>query len=219
MAAPTFSSGEQQFAEIVSKQTGLQLVTVLAWIHAERGPAGNPLNIGPGRDYRTPRLAAYATVDLLRKPTYAPVLATAQTTSDPRSQLAAIAASPWDAGHYTAGRSVPAGTTLYGALAAVAGSAAANKKDDGGFVPGFPDIGDINIPNPVTAVTGVVGDGARWVETKAATGLAYVVLTFAALALIVMGLADVFGVGPAAVRAEVGRRRTLAAEAREPLPF
>src|SRR6266568_1216392 len=89
-----------QFATYVSEKTGLRTDVVAAWWLAEGGPQTNPLNIGPHRNYGNLKGAADATVSLLRTPRYAPILASAKT-NNPRSELLAIARSPWDAGHYT----------------------------------------------------------------------------------------------------------------------
>lgn len=88
----------QRFSQEVAAGTGLNPNTIGIWVLAENGPVENPLNIGPGRLYSSLDSAALATIRVLHQSNMAGILASAP--KDTKTQLQAIAASPWDAGHY-----------------------------------------------------------------------------------------------------------------------
>src|SRR4051812_34131377 len=95
---PRLTKNRQLFAQQVSRGTGLNQTVVESWVLAEGGPDGNPLNIGPGKNYGSPIDAAAAVVRLLHtNAAYAPVLRAAVDT--PQAQIDAIAASPWNGGY------------------------------------------------------------------------------------------------------------------------
>lgn len=94
------------FIRLVATGTGLSFRTVVAWTTIEDGPIDNPLNIGPGNHYGSGPKAAAATIALLRRDIqnrygYRDILASAGQSD--AKQLAAIAASKWEASHYDGG--------------------------------------------------------------------------------------------------------------------
>lgn len=72
-------------------------------MQAEGGPAGNPLNIGPGRNYGTSAAAAAAAAALVNSSHYYTGIRQAIQSHNAGMEVAAIKASPWDAGHYSNG--------------------------------------------------------------------------------------------------------------------
>lgn len=218
MALTPLTADQQTFAQRVAVGTGLTLAAVLAWMHAENGPSYNPLGMMiPGTQtlehYSSPEQAADAVIGNLRTRLYAPVLATVQAApNDTKAQLAAIAQSPWDAGHYTGGQhgpaaGVPWGTTLLGANAA-SQIDAAGIGVTWGMVKQAMGMAGASFPTPVTAVAvpsetnaaGSVFDPGNWAKSiagwitgVASTGLAYVVLTVLGLLLVFVGLNEATG--------------------------
>lgn len=104
MATGDLSPAQADFRDRLVAETGLDKHVVTAWIGAESGwgvtKAGhNYLNVGPGRRYADEDEAAAATARLINtSPHYERVRA---HPGAPAAQIAAIIASPWDAGHYT----------------------------------------------------------------------------------------------------------------------
>lgn len=108
MASLTQSA--EQYAQIIAADTGLNLGVVQAWVGLEsawgQSPAGayNYLNLrgpgGPFASYGSVQQAAQAVVSQLKGAPewYGNILKAA--SASPAQQIAAIAASPWDAGHY-----------------------------------------------------------------------------------------------------------------------
>lgn len=187
-----------RFAVLVSKGTGLSLASVLAWIKAENGPDGNPLNIGPGRNYGTVDSAAQATISLLHSPTYAPVIAAAkQAPNDLKSQLMAIAESPWDACRYRGTNpdgscsTAPVGSLLLGTLKGITGVGVSTVTAQGSV-----NTGSDSGQGLLSGVGGLFGGLAKWIQGEAATGLAYVIFAFLGVVLVVVGLLEVFGHTP-----------------------
>lgn len=102
--AGQLSPDQAVYRDAIVAATGLDPRVVTAWIACESGwgitkPGHNYLNVGPGRVYGDVASAARDVAATLRSGLYDPVLA-ART---PAEQLAAIKASPWDAGHYATG--------------------------------------------------------------------------------------------------------------------
>lgn len=209
---PQTAQGLGQFASIVAKGTGLQLATVYAWMRAEGGPVGNPLNIGPGDNYGSAPAAAAATVKALHEPAYQAVLTTAAGTTDPTTELTAIADSPWDTG-----RAGPKPAYLHLLL----GSLAANQKDAWPLplstapADNLLPAGTAGWVSGITAgwVSGITG----WLTQESATALSYVVLTLLGLALVLFGLLDTFGYSPR--RVVTAPARALAAGGGDDIPF
>lgn len=189
MALTPITADQQAFAQRVARGTGLSLAAVLAWMRAEGGPTTNPLNIMiPGTqtvaNYGSPERAADAVIANLKTSRYANVLQTARDTGDPKAQLTAIAQSPWDAGHYTAGIPGAAwGTTLLGSLAST-------KADPLDGIPGARKVVGVaeDVGNALDPGTWI-----RWITGTATTGLAYVVLTLLGVALVLIGLNEATG--------------------------
>jgi hypothetical protein len=175
VSAPT--KDQEGFAYDLAQLTGLAPNVILAWTLAEGGPSDNPLNIGPGKHYGNPYKAAAETSKLLHTPRYASILASAHGT--PEQQIHAIALSPWDLGKV--GPKPTYENLIRGTFARVSGV----------------DITTAISPSGLTqtksAVTGWVGDLTGWVEGSAAKAAAYVLLSLAALALIVKGLDSASG--------------------------
>lgn len=98
------SPEQVRFRDELVARTGLSGDVVTAWIAAESGwntskPSHNYLNVGPGRRYASPERAAASVAGIIGSdPRYAGVDRSA--TKGPFTQVAAIVASPWDAGHY-----------------------------------------------------------------------------------------------------------------------
>ncbi|HEY8775807.1 MAG TPA: hypothetical protein VIM33_04915 [Gaiellaceae bacterium] len=203
-SAINFGGDVLGFITYVSQKTGLRQDVIAAWVVAENSdPAhpstkNNPLNIrnGPGgsfRPYPNMKAAADATVTSLHNGRYAPVLGAAKT-NDPKAELAAIANSPWDAGHY-GGK----GQNLLGAYVRVTHQPA------GSYLP--PEVKTI-INAPETAADAAqkaadalnpvkwVKDFTGWADAAALRALAYLVLTIAAIALFVLGLEKTLGPTP-----------------------
>lgn len=109
MAVGDLSPDEQTFAQTLSQLTGLDLTVVTSWIGAESGwgvDKGNHnyLNMR-GRvgwaNYPSAQAAAQAAAQNLETPLYSGVIASIPQGG--AAQIAAIKASPWDAGHYSSG--------------------------------------------------------------------------------------------------------------------
>lgn len=216
MALTPITADQQTFAQRVAAGSGLTLAAVLAWMHAENGPASNPLGLMiPGTQtlerYSSPTQAADAVVANLRTRLYQPVLDTVRAApNDTKAQLAAIANSPWDAGHYTGGQhgptpGVPWGTTLLGAHAATEVQAMGLtwgeiKQAAGMAASAFPGGAAVQAGVDVTNKVKDYFDPKNWVKSLAGwitgiatTGLAYVVLTALGLALVFVGLNEATG--------------------------
>jgi hypothetical protein len=168
-----------RFVSAVAAGTGIPELVVWAWLYAENGPSGNPLNIGPGRDYGSPDAAARAVVDLLHSnPAYAPILRAAKSGDD-RAVLDAITRSPWDAGHYRGG-------------ALLRGTYKRAESEHGGGGGGGIDLNAGLLENlgidPLAPVERATSSIEEWVQRKALLSLVYVGLTGAALVLILAGL-------------------------------
>lgn len=223
--AGTLSPQDERFAELVARDTGLELPVVRAWVQAENGPAGNPLNIGPGRDFGTVDEAARATVNLLRHPRYAAIMGAARGQSVDQ-QLDAITASPWDAGRYRGASDTP-GALLRGAYAALyrvdaggAGPARADVKpgsaDD--FQDGTPPVGTPGFLGVDPA--GSIADVARWTLENTGKAFLHVALTLLALGLIFVGLNKTTGGVPGqAARTLVTRGRGRRTAVTDDIPF
>lgn len=212
-----FPTGLAAFVLQVSQATGLSAATVAAWVHAENGPATDPLGIKtPGttqlENFGNQQAAATATVNLLRTPAYSSVLDTAKSTSDPKQQLAAIANSPWDTGKV--GPKPAYLSLLLGSLKVV--QPASSTSSGGGVLGGVGSAlsaaatgdpvgaaGDLlhaaGVPVPGAGILDPVGEATKWVSGVAATGLAYFVLTVLGLVFVVVGALDAFGYSPARV--------------------
>lgn len=229
------TAAKEQFAAEVSRRTGLQLPTVVAWVAIENGPDDNPLNIArwdaQGRRYfagfGSTREAVERTVRLLENERYAPILRVAR---DPRKsirdELWAIIESPWEETNYTlngvrGARLIGTYARLYPAQATRGTRADASPVDvvDGtpvglrlprigvpGWIPQPDDPGDLVPDVPLPDVEGWVGALTSWLGEKAALAFLYVVLTLAAGALIVSGLLRVTGTSAGAVGSSVGAR-------------
>lgn len=114
-AAGVLNRSQLDFAASLSKITGLNEYVVEAWELAEepasRDPAAqgyNWLNIGPGVRYGSDAEAVQATARFLQGSFYTGIRSAAKSGT-PAQQLAAIAASPWDAGHYGSSSGNPLG--------------------------------------------------------------------------------------------------------------
>ena len=111
--------GEVAFVEGVSSQTGIDPRVVIAWekqenAYASGGTGGfNYLNLRPYpgdpyssvsqgnfEQFKSVNDAVVATVRRLRQPFAAPILAAARAHSTPAAEIAAIAQTGWDSGHY-----------------------------------------------------------------------------------------------------------------------
>lgn len=90
---PTPGAAAQQIAA----GTGLDPVAVQVWIQCEGGPADNPLNIGPGAHPGIQGTIA----EINNGSNWGGIRASRGQPAG--AQLAAIQASPWDAGHYSNG--------------------------------------------------------------------------------------------------------------------
>ena len=114
MATKTLVPAEEQYADIVSQKTGLDINVVRAWVVQESGwgtkQGFNFLNLrgsgGAFAEYGSVQQAADAVVNQLKiAPTwYGGILASID--KPPVAQIAAIAASPWDAAHYNGGKNL-----------------------------------------------------------------------------------------------------------------
>jgi hypothetical protein len=191
------NAARDNFARQVAKGTGLSLAVIHAWMYAEgayaQGGTGhfNYLNVRPssnagvseGRSpggfatFRNANDAAKATINVLHQPNMRTIL-NARSKND-KAQLAAIAASPWDANHYRGGAALTgAYKTTVGSAPLTTGAASV--------------IGGSGVPNPFDWVSGLTG----WAEGAALRALAYIVLTVAAIALFVLGLERTLGPSP-----------------------
>jgi hypothetical protein len=242
MASPTITPEQGAYAVAVSKGSGLSLATVLAWVLGENGPANNYLGVMvPGTQtlatYATPAQGAAGAVSVLRQSNFKPVLATAAETDDPKVELAAIAASPWNGSGTKQGYL----HLLLGTLSSLSGKKIdpatgqinAGGGGGGGFLSGVESAGiDAATGNPIGAATDVVGsvvgglvpdslnpsswvgDLTGWLQKESALALAYVVLTVLGLALVIFGGLDTFGYSPARAAAAV-----KSGPLPEPIPF
>jgi hypothetical protein len=169
---------QAKYATFIAKvhgATGIDSRVLTAWTTIENGPAGNPLNIGPGRNYGDQAGAATATINLLRTSgSYAPILRAA-SQGDVNAQLQAIAVSPWDANHYR-GDSQTVGASLRGVYAGLFGAA------PGRGIPG--------------AVSDVGGALAGSFEAPALRVGLYLLFTIMSLGLIALALSRLSSAAP-----------------------
>lgn len=234
--AVKLSKGQELFARRVALATGLSLVTVRTWVRAEGGPDSNPLNImgwdASGRryvrDFGNPQAAATNTIKLLRggNQTYAHLLRTARDPrSTPRDELQAIIDSDWEESGYQ-GSTDRKGSLLWGAYAAVSGNRAASPPSTSTTVPAMlpglltplPRGGAPGADKAKDALTGWVGDLAKWIGEQAGKAFLYFALTLLALVLIVFGSMRALGVGPGALRSQLSRERVPGTGSEE-IPF
>lgn len=120
------TQGQAKFAVLVSKQTGISVRVMGAWVLAEGGPDDNPLNIGPGNHYGSPEGAAAATVKTLKTgPSGIRAILKAARSGDDQKVMAAII------GGNSAGGSYVSGTwgTVGGPGGSIAGSALGSSYD------------------------------------------------------------------------------------------
>ncbi|HZU18299.1 MAG TPA: hypothetical protein VFD01_17065 [Candidatus Dormibacteraeota bacterium] len=111
MSAGTLSPAQQSYVDVLAGATGLDPDVVTAWVGSESGwgitkPSNNYLNIGPGYNYPDPAQGAEAAARLLNTSGYYSSIRAA-VPQGAAAQVAAITASPWDAGHYGAGPGNP----------------------------------------------------------------------------------------------------------------
>lgn len=100
---------QSQFAQQVAQLTGLNPTVVSAWVNAEVGGTDgngwgqfNYLNMSQYKGgFPSVSAAASAAANQISTSSYYTGIMNAARTGDPQAQLQAIAASPWDAGHYT----------------------------------------------------------------------------------------------------------------------
>jgi hypothetical protein len=196
------SGGGFAFLSYVSAKTGLAPNVIRAWMLAEGGPSDNPLNIGPGRHYGSPQHAASATVSLLHNSRYAGILRAAHRGSE-KDQLAAIAASPWDAGHYSGGTGKP-GTLLAGTYARVTHGKGGGGGGVIGGVAGAIGGAEHAVAAPFEAVAdvpgaigGAVSSAEHFVVKESVVAASYVTLLMVAIALFVLGAMRATGTSPA----------------------
>lgn len=104
------TSGQKGYGAELAAQTGLNPQFIAAWLLSEesgsaagsfaKGGSNNWLNIGPGRKYKTTKEGADAAARLLKTSSaYSGILGAKSVGG----QIAALVASPWDAGHYRGG--------------------------------------------------------------------------------------------------------------------
>lgn len=224
MAALT--AEHERFAEEVARRTGLQLPTVRTWVAQEGGPASNPLNImgwtDSGkrfvRDFGGVDGAVAATVDLLHDARYQPVLATARQTANVRSELQAIALSPWEENRYR-GTTSQVGALLFGTYRSLYGDTNAQlakaPPTEDGKRPGQTPDSPVYVPP---------GEGGKFWKALnpidnlgefAVTILAYVAFTAVAAWLVVMGLTRSLGASPLELAGAARGRRAAA----DDIPF
>lgn len=213
------ASPEVQFLTSVSKQTGIDPRVIQAWMQQEGAyaPGGtgnfNYLNLRPYpgdpysgvssgdfEQFSSVADAIAATVARLKQPFAAPILAAAGKT--PSAQIAAIASTGWDSGHYGG----MGGINLKNTFARLFGVKALTSKGEGaGAVQTTHLPGDKGVPNPLDWVSGLTG----WVQRKAAYGAVYALLVLFALFLGVIGVLAMLGIKPGTVVA--GSRMEAAA--------
>jgi hypothetical protein len=236
MSAGTLSVDQERFARTVAELTGLDPVLVRSWVGAESGwgvtkGSHNYLNVTNGGTSRG--FAAYPSVDIAAS-RVAQLLNTSSYYAGIRSaipagglaQAKAIAASPWDAGHYGGD-----GSRLTAVYAELAGKPQGELADWNDRIPGSGLVGDAldAIPNPLDLLTnplGAVGDAAGDALSSAlmkvlkpllqgsmSIGLTMVFLVFA-LVLIGMGLNRLTGINAGDVVNAGGTASTVAGAAK-----
>lgn len=186
----------ETFTKAVADRTGLNRLVVLGWTYAENAGPNNPLGIMPDgklKDFGSPAAAAAGTANLLlTSKNYAGIRAAARA-GDAQAQIAAIAASPWDACHYrgtnpdgTCRAAGKPGDALRGAyqraVNVVAGSA-------GGAVTGTAK----DTVNAASDVVSTIADLPNWIARNAGVALLYVALTLASGGLVLLGLSRALG--------------------------
>jgi hypothetical protein len=182
------SPGQWTFAQRVAQKTGLRVDVVAAWITAEgvRESAHNPLGVmrdGNLREFGSWTQAADFVANLInRSDNYRGIRAAARG-DDAGTQIAAIAASPWDANHYR-GNTSEVGVLLRGTWERIAGDGGIDLPDVLPDIPSAGDVADAVTEPIVEAAAGV----QAWVQEKAALALAYVLLTGLSGALFVLGV-------------------------------
>lgn len=103
------TSGQKKYGALLATKTGLDPSFIAAWLLSEesggaakkfqKAGSNNWLNIGPGRKYKSVGAGASAAAKLLGTSRYADIM----SANGPAAQIAALVASPWDAGHYRGG--------------------------------------------------------------------------------------------------------------------
>jgi hypothetical protein len=241
MSAGTLSVDQERFARTVAELTGLDPVLVRSWVGAESGwgvtkGSHNYLNVTNGGSSRG--FAAYPSVDIAAS-RVAQLLNTSSYYAGIRSaipagglaQAKAIAASPWDAGHYGGD-----GSRLTAVYAELAGTTpnivlAGNPLDALPSIPNPLDLLD-DIPNPLDLLTnpfGAAGDAVEaigdfpselakkvvgpFVKGLTSMGLTLVFLVFA-LVLIGMGVSRLTGINAGDVVSGGGTAATVAGVAK-----
>jgi hypothetical protein len=185
----TLTPGQAAFINGVAQGTGLDKGVVTAWVYQEengsaaaaREAAGNQnwLNIGPGRVYGSVQDAVQATIATLHNGLYSGVLASA--SQSPSAQIAAIGASPWDAGHYGGGGSILARTYQI-----ITGKTA--------VLPGAPSFGGATASGGAgatgTGTAGTSGGGNIFdgVKNEALKGLLYLTAAIGGVGLLYIGV-------------------------------
>lgn len=174
---PVVQKAADDFVSKVAAATGLAPDVIKAWVkvegayapngtghfnflnlraHGGTGYSGVPTSTSPGG------FAQFATVDDAAKetahwlntmPNYAGIR---QSTSlGPRSQLAAIAASPWDAGHYQGGRAL---TNAYASVTSKASNWLGTVISDvGGIITKGPIVGGAQAVGDLPGIGGLPG--------------------------------------------------------------
>lgn len=200
---PSLSGDEASFVAAVVAGTGLQNAVVTAWVACESGwgtskPGSNYLNIGPGRSYPSVSAAAAATVQqITTSPNYTGIVAAAATANG-GAQIAAIKASPWDAGHYSNGCLDSAYASLGGSSATAVSDTSANTTGiitDGILGP----LGSLLFGNSSSILSGVIEIGL------------IVTFSIAAFALMALGLQRLTGQDRSEVVQAVTSAATVAA--------
>jgi hypothetical protein len=207
------------FIQQVAAKTGLNALVVWAWALAEGGPSGNPLNLRPGTNYGSPQAAANAVATQINSGSTSTMIRAAAKSGNPRAQLQAIIASPWDAGHYSGSASAAPGSLLYGTYARVTAAASSSGGGiTGGIVHAAGSVNGIIRHTPGVAqaegalggitdavhtaksipgaISGALSDTEHFVVDKSVLALLYVGLTILSLALIFVGLSKTTGVRP-----------------------
>lgn len=200
MAVGDLSPDQSRYAQTLVAATGLDPAVVAAWIGSESGWGVNKndhnyLNIGPGRSYGSTDQAAGAAASMVRGSSLYKSIRDAISIS-PAAQVAAIEASPWDAGHYGGGehrlKQIWQSVTGKGASINVTGPSGIVQT--GFHIPGT----NITAPGPGDVAKGIFNlTGTDRIVAQAVNSIGGILLsmvfTTAALALIGLGLARLTG--------------------------